>query len=325
MQQPISKKGMLLKVLFGAGIFAWMAWSGKLNLAQVARSLSHWPLMLAIAAICYAQVGITAARWRMLLAALEIRISFPLAWGLMMIGMLFNVVIPGAVGGDLIKGYYIARAAAERKSHAATSVLMDRVVGLIGLLFLGAAMAVANLGETLRTPATRSLGLLAVGGFLGGLAGLYVALMAGNRLSSWGVLPAVVRNVFGALHEYRRKSSVVPIALALSVANQLLSCGMYYLAMRAVGIANMPAAEFFLVVPLGLVTTALPISPGGIGVGQAAFFTLFRIVAPAYAAAGTDAVTVMQVMFILVCLTGIYWYVSYKHVAIETPAPVQAG
>jgi glycosyltransferase 2 family protein len=321
MKRVLSKAGLAVKVLLGAGIFAWMASSGKLNLAQVARSLSQWPLMLAIAALGYSQIAITTWRWKLLLEAQEIRLNFRAAWGLVMIGMLFNVVIPGAVGGDLIKGYYITRATEGKKSHAATSILMDRVVGLIGLLFLGAVMVVANLKETLRSPATRSLGTLSVVGFLGGLAVLYIALLAGNRLSKLSFLPGFARNVFSALHEYRKRTSVIPVALALSVLNQAVTCAMYYLALLATGVSGMLVSQFFLVVPLGLVTCAIPISPGGVGVGQAAFFALFKIVAPVYASAGTDAFTVFQVVYLAVCLSGMYWYLSYKRLDVDGAAP----
>jgi uncharacterized membrane protein YbhN (UPF0104 family) len=313
-----SRASPVLKVLFAAGILTWMASSGKLNLAQVGRSLAQWPLMLAIVALAYSQVAISAWRWSLLLQAQDIHLPYRRTWGLTMIGMLFNVVIPGAVGGDLVKGYYITRAASGRKSHAATTLLMDRVLGLIGLLFLGAAMVIANLQETLRSAATRSLGLVTVAGAVGGLAVLYAAVLTGGRLSEWHILPRVLRNVFRALHEYRRKASVIPIALGLSISNQACGFFMYYLALRAAGIADMPAGVFFLVVPLGLVTAALPISPGGVGVGQAAFFALFQIVAPRYATGGTNAATVFQVMYILVCITGLYWYLSYQHVDLET-------
>jgi glycosyltransferase 2 family protein len=321
MKRVLSKAGLVLKVLLGAGIFAWMASSGKLNLAQVARSLSQWPLMLAIAALGYAQIAITTWRWKLLLEAQEIRLNFRAAWGLVMIGMLFNVVIPGAVGGDLIKGYYITRATSGKKSHAATSILMDRVVGLIGLLFLGAVMVIVGLKETMRSPATRSLGMLSVVGFVSGMAVLYIALLAGSRLSRWSFLPMFARNVFSALHEYRKRTSVIPVALGLSVLNQGVTCAMYYLALRSTGISGIPLAQFFLVVPLGLVTCAIPISPGGVGVGQAAFFALFKIVAPIYASAGTDAFTVFQVVYLAVCLSGMYWYISYKRLDVDAAAP----
>jgi hypothetical protein len=122
-----------------------------------------------------------------------------------MIETLFNVVIPWAVGGDLMKGYCITRAAPGRKAQAATSVVVDRVVGLIGLLFPGAVMVLTNPAEPLRNPATRSLGALTVAGVLGGLAGLYAALFAGGRLSHTSSLPGLARNMFSVLHEYRQK------------------------------------------------------------------------------------------------------------------------
>src|ERR1700720_3103683 len=115
MKRFLSKASPVLKVLLAAGILTWMASSGKLNLAQVGRSLSHWPLMLAIVTLGYSQVAISAWRWNLLLQAQEIQLAYRRAWGLTMIGMLFNVVIPGAVGGDLVKGYYITRAASGRK------------------------------------------------------------------------------------------------------------------------------------------------------------------------------------------------------------------
>jgi uncharacterized membrane protein YbhN (UPF0104 family) len=123
------------------------------------------------------------------------------------------------------------------------------------------------------------------------------------------------------LSEYRTKGSVIPISLILSIFNQALTCATYYVALRAVGVTDMPIAQFFLVVPLGLIVSAIPIAPGGVGVGQAGFFALFQIVAPAYATLGTDAYTVFQVMFILICLSGLYWYIPYKNINLDGVAP----
>jgi uncharacterized membrane protein YbhN (UPF0104 family) len=314
----VAKAAPLLKTAFGAAVFAWMAFSGKLNFTEIGRSFSHWPVMLAILGLGYCQAAITAWRWRLLLAAQEIPLSFRRTWGLTMIGLLFNVAIPGSVGGDLIKGYYVTRAAGGRKTHAATSILMDRVSGLIGLFFLGTAMALFNLGETLRNPATRILGALVVAGFAGGLAGLYAAIFAGDRLSRWTFLPRVLRTVFAALHEYRVKPGVAPAALALSVANQTISCLSLYLALRSTGVVGVPAGQFFLIAPLGFAATAVPVAPAGIGVGQAAFFALFHIVAPAYASAGTAAFTAFQAITILLCLSGLIWYIPYRQASGES-------
>jgi glycosyltransferase 2 family protein len=317
-KRAAAKAGPFLKILFGAAILTWMATSGKLDLAQIGKALSRWPLMVGILALGYCQVGLMASRWRLLLRAQEILLSFRRAWDLTMIGFLFNVAIPGAVGGDLIKGYYITRASSGRKTHAAMTVVMDRVTGLIGLFFVGSVMALANLEETLRSPATRNLGAVTVAGFTGGMAFLYGAIYAGGRISQWKFVPRIGRTVFAALHEFRQQPAVAPQALALSVVNQVVTCALYYLAFRAVGIVDLPLARLLLIVPLGLAAGAIPLAPAGIGVGQAAFYALFQIVSPAHASAGAAAVTVAQAVSILLSLTGLFWYIPYQSGAIST-------
>ena len=84
---------------------------------------------------------------------------------------------------------------------------------------------------------------------------------------------------------------VILTAIGMSVINHLLSCAMYYISLKNAGVVEIPWSTFFLVVPLGLVATAIPISPAGIGVGQAAFFALFQLAAPTYASRATDAFT----------------------------------
>ena len=328
MKRALSKISPALKALLGVGIVAWMCAKGKLDPTQLARAFEHWPLMLAILGLGYCQTAIISYRWRLLLRAQEISLNFRRAFGLTMIGQLFNVAIPGSVGGDLVKGYYITRAAADRKTQAATSIVMDRYTGMVALFFLGAVMALANWSETSRTPATRSLGAISVMVCVVSMAGLYAALYAGGRLSQWTFLPGFARNAFSALHEYRRKPSAAPVALALSLLNQSITCTSYYLALRSAGAGDIPAAQIFLVAPLGFAAGALPLSPAGIGVGQAAFFGLFHMVAPAYAAAGTAAVTVFQAMYVLICVSGLLWYIPYKHVTLAAacePAAPRVG
>ena len=51
--------------------------------------------------------------------------------------MVFNLVIPGAVGGDLIKAAYLVRMRI-RKTQAIASMVIDRILGLLALFILAA-------------------------------------------------------------------------------------------------------------------------------------------------------------------------------------------
>ena len=188
-----------VRIVFGAAILVWLIHSGKLDLARVRSSLAQWPSMLVILALGYTQVAIATARWNLLLRAQQIRLPFARAWGLVMIGNLFNIVIPGAVGGDLVKGYYIAQAAGPRAAHAATSVVMDRVAGLVGLLLLGALLIGIDGQEIMHAPATRKLAMITVTGALAGLAAMYAVVFAGGRLAASRSMPLFARAICRAL------------------------------------------------------------------------------------------------------------------------------
>ena len=60
----------------------------------------------------------------------------------------FANFLPGAAGGDLIRGVYGYKAAPGRRAAAMLSILMDRLIGLIAFVLLGlAAMLTRPIGE----------------------------------------------------------------------------------------------------------------------------------------------------------------------------------
>ena len=98
----------------------------------------HWQAIAGILLLLCIQPAITGWRWNLLLRAQKIVVLWP-GGRARDDRICFNVLIPGAVGGDLIKGLH-SRAARGRRSAAATSILMDRVIGLFGLWLLAALM-----------------------------------------------------------------------------------------------------------------------------------------------------------------------------------------
>jgi len=54
-----------------------------------------------------------------------------------MIGNFFNMVIPGTVGGDIVKGFYLARNEGAYKGRSSGILIIDRVIGLLALALIG--------------------------------------------------------------------------------------------------------------------------------------------------------------------------------------------
>ena len=81
--------------------------------------------------------------------------------------------------------------------------------------------------------------------------------------------------------------------------------------------------HFLFLVPFGLFATAIPVSPGGIGTGQAAFVALFAFLPGGGGSLGADACTVFQFVVMCVYLTGLWAYISRRRDAAS--AEVQEG
>lgn len=77
-------------------------------------------------------------RWYLLVRALDLPFTIGAAYRLGLVGSFWNTFAPGSVGGDLVKAYYIARGQPGRRAAAVATVIVDRLVGLFGLLWYSA-------------------------------------------------------------------------------------------------------------------------------------------------------------------------------------------
>jgi glycosyltransferase 2 family protein len=110
-------------------------WQNKATIGAVfSKPLDLRLLVLAAVVYLVAMFG-TFVRWFFLVRVIEPKFKFSATVLLGLIGMVFNLVIPGAVGGDLIKAAYLARMHI-RKTQAIASMVIDRIVGLLGLFVL---------------------------------------------------------------------------------------------------------------------------------------------------------------------------------------------
>jgi uncharacterized protein (TIRG00374 family) len=322
MQRNISKNlGILLKVIFAVAVIYWMVYSGKLNFRVVGRAFEeHWLLALFLVGTLYLQIAIISWRWNVLNGALGFGIRYREAFSLSMIGLLFTVVIPGSVGGDVIKAYYVGTRVPRRRAHAFTTILMDRFLGLLSLLTLGAAGVCWNYRIILTNKVMTTLATFVVMTFLGGCVCLAAAVLFSSQVT--GLLRRLTRRMplvrhavksCEALEAFRAKPWVLVVGVLMSLPSHLLACMGMRVAMGMVGAGEMPLERFLLIVPLGLISTVIPLSPGGVGIGQAAFYGLCEALSHGTGAAASNAFTVYQTLQVAVYLSGFVSYLSHKH------------
>jgi uncharacterized membrane protein YbhN (UPF0104 family) len=240
-----------------------------------------------IAAILFFPITylLTGVRWHLLLTAVEIRIGIARAFVINMVGAFYNTFLPGSTGGDLIKAVYAARLAPNHRTRAVMTVLIDRVIGLMGLIILGGVMAgmLALAPHPPGDPVARRCAQVAVGAaaMIGAtVVGLLVLFNPGLRkLTGFDFLlarlPGKIRDrADKALHTlelYRRRPGLVLATLMITfpvhitVITSAMLCGM------AFGLPLTPG-YYWVVVPVVVLAGAIPISPQGAGVME--FFAI---------------------------------------------------
>ena len=265
-----------------AGI--WFVFHDPQKRAQIGRALgaADWR-WLAASWLVYGLVEtIATVRWQMLLRVQGIVLGWFRVGVIVMVGLFFNMFLPGLVGGDAVRLYLLFQKVPNRKTRATLSVAMDRVIGLTSLLVLAALVVVCRFGWLNQAPRTKQLTYLALA-LLGGASLVAVLLLAAMgwrrkpRLPRWLPFRQELGQVGKALHLYRQHAPVLVGAFVLTLAAHLTYYASYYCALRSLPAPAGGEArwlDFFSIMPLVNTITGVPISFGGVGVRETLFQTL---------------------------------------------------
>ena len=140
--QNLGKKQFVVCLKIGvAAVIVWyLFYSRRLTVDIFSQLLNpaHLPLLFMSGAAFIVAQMLAAYRLVLLLRMIDLCLPFTHVFKLTMIGSFFNIVIPGMVGGDIVKGTYLFKSEEDRRGRSSGIVLMDRLLGFVALLFIGA-------------------------------------------------------------------------------------------------------------------------------------------------------------------------------------------
>ena len=273
--------GILLLQLLVTAAGLWYVFHDPQRRAQIAVALKQADgIWLILGWLCYSVVEILATvRWQLLLRIQGIRLSWLRAGAIVMIGLFFNQFLPGGVGGDAMRLYFVFKLAPGRKIGATPSVAMDRVLGLLTLLFLAGMSLSLRFNALTRSSSSLNIVYLALA--LLGASFVFVVLLF--WLASAGLLselPKVTpfRKVIiesgEALRRYRTHLVTMAFAFLITVAAHLAYYTSYYCAGESLHASAGHAAslaDILSIMPLVDTIVSVPISLGGVGVRETLF------------------------------------------------------
>lgn len=229
-----------------------------------------------------------AVRWRVLLAAYGAPRRPPLSLLIRAyyVGFFYNNYLPGGLGGDVVRGVVTRRSfGASGTAASLTVVLVERALGLAGLLLLVSATALVRPIEgTQNVLPYAGLGLALAAAGIGSVA-------LGRRLGA--VAPGRIGEILASLPVIERFDAF-GAALAISLVTQSLVAVTGWFLLASVTGGAVGLGDAFVLVPLGAAAAFFPLSVGGAGVREMAFVGLF---VTALHMAEADAVAVSLAMW----------------------------
>ncbi len=253
----------------------------KFKLGEIASGImSAQRDLFAYAVLIFILSGIIGAfQWGVILKFHNVILAFSGTLSRYFMGLFFNFILPGFVGGDVIRIYKTAIVSGSA-TQAFSSTLADRVLGLLVLiLFSFFAFILMPIETAYRALPVAVIMFLALAGFLCVFvfkpAGRFIYRIFGK------FIPHGITKKLGAvymeMHELTRSPFTLLTIIILSFIIQFLRIAVHYVCGMAVGI-ELDFGYYALFVPLMAIMASLPISVGGFGVREAFAVVLFRAV-----------------------------------------------
>jgi hypothetical protein len=266
----------LIKPTISAALLLFLLTRIDVQLLLAGLRSAHWIGVGAALLVFLLGIVIRAWRWQVLLHDLCILVSIGRLTAYYLVGALFNVLLPTGFGGDAMRAAQLA-AYSGRPGESVGSVVMDRLLGIVALLIMGAGAIIFG-GGSLRPQVGASIGALLIA-ILSGWWLLrqtwvlgFLRRVAPERLSR--LLAKPLRGLYAGLEGY--SGSALAKALAISFLFNATWVGVNMLLGWSLGI-RASLGNYLAIVPVVSLSLLLP-SIGGLGVREVTYVGLMGLI-----------------------------------------------
>ena len=308
----------LLKLSLAAALIGWLISSGKLDFNLLTSLKNHPGAVILAFFLTFINFCLISVRWKSILKARS-QVEIPLLGMLKItwIGQFFSTVLPGSVSGDLVKILYVQKFDKSfSKQFLFASILLDRVMGLSGLILLVGISSLCFSGHILaNAPAMESLLKFNYLLVLAVVTSLGIFIYWHEHIRSILVffqkkfLSGIFTRIISLWDDLVMIRSRMLKAVLLSILIQFSGVLVFWILIAPLINGEMDFLQALAFIPLGLMTLALPIAPSGLGVGHAIFQKLFEF---SGIQNGASLFNIYFVVMLLVNILGVIPYLMSK-------------
>lgn len=309
--------GNLVRVAVGLALLALLRYLHIIDTGAL-RALLSQPYLLALAILAsFANVPLESLRWHILLRSQGLTLPYARTMRILVTSLFFANFLPGAAGGDLIRGVYIYKSSQGRRTPALLSIFIDRLVGFVAFILVGLVALLAR-----PTAAPRPVEVLVVALSILFIAALVLSVLCGPRLGQLTQrltagrrtrLAQIIDDTGSALRQYVRDWRSLGLALLISIVVVALAVGPIVLIAEAAALGGISKLNYAIAGLYALIANSLPATPGGLGIGETAFASACLLLDPQAAPAAYGTIFLaFRGVFILSTLPGLAAYLTAR-------------
>lgn len=288
-----------VKLVVSGGILLYLFYFSDINIQKVIATLkqTRLPVFFLAFFVYLCTIFISSKRWSLFLPE---PMKYSRIVSLYFIGSFFNTFLPGLVGGDAVKAFYLYKDTG-KGGASLVSVFMDRYMGLTAMIGLG---IIAFIGGYSYIKGTDIVWMVPVlfGGFL--LASLILWKL------NWGKIK-ILNMFYEPLMGFKSEAKIITKALLLAFIIQIFGITSAYILSLSIGI-NIPIIYFFMFVPIISVVAAIPANLAGLGFREAGFVFLFTTSAGLIIK--EEAMSLSLLVFTIMCMANLIGGVEYVRI-----------
>lgn len=316
---------MIFRFGLFVAILTLLFWFDIIGLSALRIAASDPALTAGVIALVVAGAQPVVLRWYILLRSHGSPVAIRPVWTISYISWFAGSFLPGAAGADAIRAVLISRQSPSAAVPAVLSILTDRLLGLISLLLFVLILAALSPSTVMEHPAIVGVVALTASGVVAFLAMLpmmaWLSRVALPILRPWPRIASLVTDVSAAaaslLTDLRMQPGTVLACVALGLVNHALTVLAIVLLAHGVGISNIGDVQLAMAGALAILANHVPLTPGGLGIGEASFAELCRLLSPdAGGAEYGSVILILRILGVLAMLPGAFALTMYGRDAI---------
>ncbi len=264
---------VILRFIISASLIIFVF--SKIDLKNVLNCLKEANIFLLAFSLSLHFVGVLlgSSRWKVLLKSYGIDVPHKDLYRLYMIGSFFNTFLPTSVGGDAVRMFKVS-SLTDKRAQAVTSVIIERFIGMLILYIISFFSFIFYFGfeEEKGLFFTIAFLLLASIGFI-----IFILSPLSDKIikivpSSF--LKEKLEKIHYSLKYPVREPKTLFKVLAYTTLLQINVVIYFFIISNAIKM-KLSIVYFFILIPIILTVTMLPITIGGIGLRESGFVFLF--------------------------------------------------